>query len=154
MRIKEMTLNFHTEYAFRVIIYLLSYPDQVIPTREIAEKYNISVNHLNKVSQRLVVIGVVTSLRGRGGGILLKEEAKEMKIGDLMKSIEPQNELAQCDGGKGLGACVISPVCKLRGILAEAQQEFWEKLNESTISDLAESPAKEIQAIWETPKPT
>jgi len=142
-----MTLTFHTEYAFRIIIYLLLHPDKVVPTRLIAEKYGISVNHLNKVSQRLVALGVTTSTRGKGGGIKLAPTALNLKLGELMCSIEPPTEPAQCSGVGQHGACVISPVCGLRGILAGAQDAFWQHLNQYTLEDLIAKNEQQMREL-------
>jgi len=143
-----MTLNFHTEYALRVVIYLSLYPEEVIPTRVIAEKYGISINHLNKVSQRLATLGIVESIRGKGGGIRLEESTKTMKLGDLTRSIEPQHEIAQCSGGGGLAPCIIGSCCGLRSILAEAQTAFWEHLNNYTVEDLVKDQQNPMKALF------
>jgi len=144
-----MKLNLHTEYAFRVVVYLLAYPDRIVPTREIAEKFHISVNHLNKVSQSLAALDLIVSTRGKGGGITLKQEAKSLKVGDLLKTMEPQGELARCSGGGGLEPCLISSLCRLRGVLAQAQNGFWQYLNQYTVGDLVGAEAEQLRELFE-----
>lgn len=144
-----MKLNFYTEYALRVLIYLSLYPDQVIATRAIAEKYEISVNHLNKVSQRLVSLGFVASTRGKGGGIQLIPSSMELKLGEIISLLEPQIELAQCSGGGGIAPCVLSSMCQLRDILANAQREFWNHLNQYTLRDLTQGKDQEMKKLFE-----
>lgn len=144
-----MTLNYQTEYAMRIVIYLMLYPERVIPTREIADKYGLSVNHLNKVSQKLVRLDVISSSRGAGGGVKLNESSADMKIGDLMRKIEPNNEVAACAGAKTLKPCVISPVCQLRGLFAGAQQAFWDYLNQYKVSDLVHKNKPELKGIFD-----
>lgn len=145
-----MTLTFHTEFAFRILIYLQLYPDRIIPTREIAEKYGISINHLNKVSQKLSGLGYVSSTRGKGGGIQFKHSTMEIRLGDLIRKIEPPVEIAQCMGGGGLDICAISSVCGLRSIFAEAQKAFWHHLNQYTVANLNEKNAVQLKEIFET----
>ena len=53
-----------------------------------------------------------------------------------MKAIEPSEDLAQCKGRIGLAPCAISPVCKLKGVLAEGKEAFWESLNQYKLSEL------------------
>lgn len=142
-----MTLTFHTEYSLRILIYLMLHPDRVIPTREIAESFKISINHLNKVSQNLVSLNIVNSSRGRSGGIKLIDASLDLKLGNLVKSLGPSTEMAKCAGGKELAACVISPVCSLRGMLAGAQQAFWTHLNQFTVADLAAKNAEQMRIL-------
>ncbi len=134
--IENMRINYSTEYAFRILIYLQTRPDQCVSTREIAEAFGLSVNHLNKVSHTMVNLELLSASRGRGGGIQLKEKALEYPIGQLMKALEPQEEVAQCQGTTSISPCMISTACRLRSLLAEAQQAFWNHLDEYKVKDL------------------
>ena len=142
-----MRANFYTEYAFRMLIVLQLRPGKRVTTREIAEVFGISANHLNKVSQELVRMGLLTSSRGRGGGVELATGAIEQKVGDIMRQLEPAEEVAQCQGAASLAPCRISPVCKLRSIFAEAKEAFWESLNQYTIADLVKGNPDELKAL-------
>lgn len=132
----DMTLNLQTEYALRIIIYLLTRPEETVSNRQIAEKYGISLNHLSKVSQKLAQMDVISTTRGVGGGIRIKKAALAMKVGDLMQSIEPDTEMVACTGTKSIQPCPIIGVCTARGIIAGAQKAFWEHLNQYTVEDL------------------
>ncbi len=144
-----MRLNYATEYAFRILLYLQLTEEESVSTRKIAEAFQLSVNHLNKVSQEMTRRGLIDSTRGRGGGIRLKEETLSLKIGDVMKSLEPAEEAAQCQGAGKLPSCVISPACQLRGMLGGAQNAFWEYLNQYQIRDLASHPAEMRRLLFQ-----
>ena len=64
-----------------------------------------------------------------------------------MKSLEPKTETAQCSGGGGLSACVISPVCGLRGMLGGAQDAFWQYLDQYTVEDLIKKNGSFMQSM-------
>ncbi len=144
-----MRINFQTEYAFRILIFLQIKPDENISTRQIAEAFNISVTHLNKVSQHLVRLGLLESTRGRNGGIMLAQGVLDKKVGDVMRAIEPSEDIAQCRGKIGLAPCAISPVCKLQGVLAEGKEAFWGSLNQYTLGELVtgEENANDIRLL-------
>ena len=63
-----MKAAYHTDYALRLLIYLLTHPEGIVGTRVVAEVYGVSPNHMNKVSQHLVKLGLLNGTRGRGGG--------------------------------------------------------------------------------------
>jgi len=44
-------LTSYTDYALRVLLYLLSQPEGKASTREMAEAYGISLHHLTKVTK-------------------------------------------------------------------------------------------------------
>jgi Rrf2 family nitric oxide-sensitive transcriptional repressor len=142
-----MRANYHTDYALRLLIVLQLKPNERMTTREIAELFGISVNHLNKVSQKLVRMGLLTASRGRGGGVELAPGTSEQKVGDLMKQLDPDEEVAQCRGGGTLAPCKISPACRLRSIFAEAKEAFWKSLNQYTIADLVKGNSGELKAL-------
>jgi Rrf2 family nitric oxide-sensitive transcriptional repressor len=54
----------------------------------IAEIYNISRNHLMKVSQNLARLGYVIGYRGKGGGIALARPARSINLGEMVEQIE------------------------------------------------------------------
>lgn len=103
---------------------------------DIAQAFELSLNHLNKVCQKLVKLGLVNSFRGQGGGIELAPEASKHRLGDLMKAMESNGEIAACNGSSSLTPCPISQSCSLRGFFSEAQSAFYENLNLRTVADL------------------
>jgi Rrf2 family nitric oxide-sensitive transcriptional repressor len=131
-----MKATFHTDYALRLLIYLLLHPEERVSTRTVAEAYEVSLNHLNKVSQHLVQLGLLDATRGRGGGVVLAEGAREWKLGDLVRQLEPDGELVQCAGGGSNEPCKIAPACHLRSIFAGATEAFYAKLNQYKVADL------------------
>lgn len=142
-----MKATFHTDYALRLLIYLLLHPEERVSTRSIAEVYEVSLNHLNKVSQHLVHLGLLDATRGRGGGVMLTEEARDWKLGDLVRQLEPDGELAQCTGGGSNEPCKIAPACHLRSIFAGATQAFYNNLNQYSIADLTGGNASKMREL-------
>ena len=53
-----MQLSLHADYALRVLIYLGTYPERVVTTREISRAYGISKNHLVRVVHTLAEHGL------------------------------------------------------------------------------------------------
>ena len=131
-----MKITRHSDYAFRLLTFLQLRPGETVRVREVAEAFDISENHLTKVSRQLIGLGLIGAKRGRGGGVTLKPRAAEWSLGDLMRALEPKGEMAGCEGPAGHPLCPISPSCRLRGILNEARGEFYRSLNRHRVGDL------------------
>src|SRR5690625_7391947 len=81
-RVMKMKLTNYTDYSLRVLIYLaIKGPETKSTITEITEAYQISRNHLTKVIHQLGQIGVITTTRGRGGGITLAQKPKGVTDG-------------------------------------------------------------------------
>ncbi len=61
----------HTDYALRVLMSLAVAGDRLVTIEELATRHRVSKNHLMKVAQTLVALGVVEGIRGRTGGLRL-----------------------------------------------------------------------------------
>lgn len=129
-----MRLTTHTDYAFRVLIYLALAGDRRVPVGDIARAYGISGNHLMKVGQHLCRTGWVTSSRGRGGGLKLLCRPEDIVLGEVIRDMEPGFDLVACQADSN--ACVITEYCQLRGVLDEALNAFHRKLDRYTLADL------------------
>jgi Rrf2 family nitric oxide-sensitive transcriptional repressor len=131
-----MKLSGFTDYSLRVLIYLAADPDRRATIGEIAASFGISENHLVKVVHFLGKQGWVTTVRGKGGGLTLALPPDQVNVGRVVRDTEGAALPAECfsDGG---GHCVISPCCRLKGVLAEAVDAFHAVLDSYTLADLS-----------------
>ena len=64
-----MMISTKGRYALRVMIELaISNPDEYVPLKQIADNQQISEKYLEAIIKNLVREGLVTGLRGKGGG--------------------------------------------------------------------------------------
>jgi len=129
-----MRITGYTDYSLRVLIYLSLQGDRLATIQEIADRYQISKNHLMKVVHQLTRKGYLDSVRGKKGGIRLRLSPSEINIGVLVREMEPDLNLVECFGPDN--TCVISPVCSLKGVLGEALDAFLATLDRYTLSDI------------------
>jgi Rrf2 family nitric oxide-sensitive transcriptional repressor len=132
-----MKLTLYTDYSLRVLLYLASTPEQqkLIQIKDIAASYGISKNHLMKVIFHLGKLGYIETIRGRNGGLRLAMEPQDINIGKLVRQTEEDFHMVECF--QDHGSCIISPGCKLKGILNQALQAFLAVLDQYTLQDLA-----------------
>ena len=131
-----MRLTLHTDYALRLLIYVAVNEGQRSTIREVAEAYDISRNHLMKVAHELQQKGYLRTIRGKGGGLVLGMAAEQLSVGTLVRDLEPDMNLAECfcDGS----LCVITPDCRLKGLLHRALDAFLDTLDGYTLADVLE----------------
>lgn len=129
-----MQLTQHTDYAFRVLLYVQAHPERLVTITEIAEYYRISRSHLAKVVANLTQHGYLIGVRGQGGGLKLSKPAAEINLGTLVNEFEPL-QIVECMDSQG--RCMISPACQLKGILTKAKKAFLQTLFQYTLADIA-----------------
>ncbi|WP_404383456.1 Rrf2 family transcriptional regulator [Caenispirillum salinarum] len=140
-----MRLTQHTDFALRLLIALAVVErrapgaGRTLTVRDIAERYNISRHHLMKVANELTRLGVVEGLRGRGGGVRLARPAAEIGIGAVVRALESRDDLVECFD-RASDACAISPACRLKGMLGQAQEAFLAVLDRHTLADVVRRP--------------
>lgn len=137
-----MRLTSFTDFGLRALMRMASDPDRPYSTAEIAEEFGISRNHLTKAMGALANAGFIETRRGKGGGAVLAEPASKMRLGDIVAVLEDRSVLVECFAADG-GACVVTPVCRLKNILGGARTRFIADLNEYSLADCA-LPQKEF----------
>lgn len=129
-----MHLTRFTDYSLRVLIYLAVKGEQRSTITEIAERFDISRNHLMKVVQELNRLGYISAIRGKHGGLLLRRDPAEITLGRLVRDTERDLSMVECFGDDN--ECIITPACRLKPILAEALGAFLTVLDRYTLKDM------------------
>jgi Rrf2 family nitric oxide-sensitive transcriptional repressor len=135
-----MRVTRFTDIGMRVLIYL-SRERRESPTvtvAEIASQFDIPANHVVKVAGRLAKMGVIAT-RGRHGGVKLSDTAGGVGVGRLLRALEGDDELIDCDGL----ACRLRGNCVLRGALQEGLDAFYAAMDRYTLADVAGGPTGE-----------
>ena len=136
-----MYLTQHTDYGLRVLIYTAVNNDSLVNIATIAEVYGISKSHLMKVVTALVKGGFLRSVRGKGGGLRLAVEPNEINIGEVVRHLEPM-QLVECMGSNN--NCLITPSCRLAGIVCGAVKNFLGYLDGFTLQDLIDKQTHDL----------
>jgi Rrf2 family transcriptional regulator, nitric oxide-sensitive transcriptional repressor len=145
-----MRLTLYTDYSLRVLLYLASREDKVTTISGLADFYKISRNHLVKVVHNLGLKGYILTTRGRHGGIKLARPAKEIQIGEVVRSTEPDFDLLECFN-PATDRCVITRSCSLKSVLFNAQTNFLGVLDQYTLADISKTSRKEFASFKAIP---
>jgi Rrf2 family protein len=83
-----MKLQVNTLLALYSVMEFAADPQRHIPASEIADKYGVSAHHLAKVLAELARAGVVTSVRGVGGGYRFTANVRRLTLMDIIQLFE------------------------------------------------------------------
>ncbi|WP_316839044.1 Rrf2 family transcriptional regulator [Pedobacter gandavensis] len=145
-----MKLNQFTDYGLRILMYMSCKPAQLPATTitELADRFGISRNHLVKVVQFLSNQNVIDAQRGRGGGLRLFDAPETYRIGKLVRLLEQDEELINCENPM----CILAGNCGLKGILNGAQNALYEYLDHYTLDDISKpSVSQTLQTLFNYP---
>lgn len=129
-----MRLTRFSDIGLRVLLYLESVDTARGPVTvaEIASQFDIPVNHLVKVVGHLSRAGWVKATRGRNGGLRLAADAANLSIGQVLRELEGDDELVDCEGTQ----CRLSHDCRLRGALMVGMRAFYAAMDGFTLAQM------------------
>jgi Rrf2 family nitric oxide-sensitive transcriptional repressor len=133
-----MRLTDFSDYSLRVLLYAAARDGQLITIEETSKVYGISRAHLMKVANQLTRAGFLRAVRGRSGGLTLAKTPAQIRLGDVLRTTEPDFALVECF--RSDNRCLITPRCRLRGALKEALAAFVGTLDRYTLADLLLRP--------------
>ena len=130
-----MRLTQWTDYTLRVLMYCAARPQQLVTIGELADHHQVSKNHLMKIVNDLARQGVLETTRGRGGGLRLMQDPKQIRVGDVVRASETDFRLVECFDPE-TNQCTLSPSCRLKGLFDEALKAYFKTLDSMTLAEL------------------
>lgn len=147
-----MRLTVQSDFSLRVLIFVAAKRGALATIPEIAAAYDISRAHLMKVVHQLGKLGYLQTVRGRSGGISLARAPSAICIGALLRATE-ERTLVPCFSRGAQPAepaetgCRIDGACRLKGMLSEALQAFFEVLDRYTLADIVDGRATPLRRL-------
>ncbi|MGI0116443.1 Rrf2 family transcriptional regulator [Zooshikella sp. RANM57] len=139
-----MKLTQYTDYGLRTLIYLTTLPaDSLTSVGDVAIRYDISRNHLVKVVNQLTRLGIIYSVRGKGGGIRLAKKPCEIVLGDVIRALEGNLQAVECHTPR----CKLVEHCALQQALAKAMEAFLLEMDRYTLEDITQNKTELIQLL-------
>lgn len=136
-----MRLTRFSDIGLRVLIYLARAGERssAVTVAEIGAQFELPVNHLVKVVGQLARVGWVSATRGRNGGLRLTADPARLTIGVVLRELEGESELVDCDGS----GCRLAGDCLLRGALKAGMLAFYTAMDGYTLAQLTEGATGE-----------
>jgi FeS assembly SUF system regulator len=130
-----LRLSKKADYALIAMKHLAQHARPWTSAREIAEQYDIPIELLAKVLQRLVRTGLLTSTQGTRGGYTLSRAAKSISIADVIQAIDGPVAVTACSTEKH--DCEQYAKCSVRDPLWQIRERIVAALGTVTLSEMA-----------------
>jgi Rrf2 family protein len=129
--------NKETEYALRSLVYIQrqNFRELRPGIEEIAKEIEAPQAFTAKILQRMVRLGFVNSIKGKGGGFLFDAEKPELPMKELILATEGGTIFNGC--GFGMKQCDSGIPCPLHEQYAPIRDAINKLVSEETIQGLA-----------------
>ncbi len=136
-----LRLSKKADYALMAMKHLALRGDGSSSAREIAGLYDIPIELLAKILQRLVRGGLLVSQQGTRGGYQLARTPAQISVVDVIQAIDGPVTVTACSTAEGSN-CDQFAKCNVRDPLWRVRERILSALGECTIAELAaEAPA-------------
>lgn len=129
-----MLIKKETEYAILGLLALSKEgSEDFFDVKILAKEQNLSETLLSKIFQKLVIVNIVESKVGPGGGFRLAKSPKEINLWEIFSAVQVPNVL-KCYSGKA-PYCLKKP-CPLNHTLLKIENFLKEYLTNTTLFEL------------------
>ena len=126
-----MKITTKGRYGVRAVLYLASmYYNRPVSIKTIADEEGVSKEFLEQIFFKLKKKGIISSLRGPGGGFLLNKDIAELTVLDILQALGESTDIAPCVEKEG---CERSVRCIASKIWIDLSQLINDQLGSLTI---------------------
>ncbi len=105
---------------------------------EIADRQEISLSYLEQLFGKLRKGGLVSSVRGPGGGYLLARTRDELRIADIIMAVDEPIKATRCTPGSPMGCHSHRGRCLTHDLWEELGNQIFLYLSAVTLEDICE----------------
>lgn len=125
------------QYALRAIFELAKQQaEEPIKTSAIAEAQAIPLRFLEVIMGQLKRAGLVDSKRGFFGGYTLTLPPEQIRVGDIFRSLDQEDNVSSCMACTSKGTCPFLGDCVFSGLWDQARQAMDAVYDQTTIKTL------------------
>jgi Rrf2 family protein len=126
-----------SSYAIRALVYIyIQNKDGKRPGfKEIAKNIDSPEQFTAKILQTLTRNGLISSMKGRGGGFFFDDPAATLALYEVIRIIEGEKYFTKC--GFGLKRCEDENPCPLHDDYSQLREEYFKLVTKQSIQSLA-----------------
>ncbi|MDB2386737.1 Fe-S cluster assembly transcriptional regulator IscR [Shewanella sp.] len=107
--------------------------DGPVPLADISERQGISLSYLEQLFAKLRKNGLVSSVRGPGGGYRLGNDACEISVGMVVRAVDESVDATRC---QGKGNCQSGTRCLTHSLWGDLSSQISDFLNGISLAGL------------------
>ncbi|MGK2959939.1 MAG: Fe-S cluster assembly transcriptional regulator IscR [Candidatus Malihini olakiniferum] len=129
-----MRLTSKGRYAVTAMLDVaLHSKEKPVPLADISERQRISLSYLEQLFSRLRKNGLVSSVRGPGGGYLLGKNANKIAVGAVISAVDESVDATRCQGREG---CQGGDRCLTHTLWRHLSDRITDFLNNITLDEM------------------
>jgi Rrf2 family protein len=141
-----LRLSKKADYALMAMKHLAKKPGAPSTSaREIAEQYDIPIELMAKVLQRLVRTGLLVSTQGTRGGYTLSRPSSSISVADVIQAIDGPFTVTACSSENN--DCEQYSKCSIRDPLWRIRERIALALGTVTIAEMASDSIATAPAV-------
>jgi Rrf2 family iron-sulfur cluster assembly transcriptional regulator len=131
------------QYAVRALVSLnLNSDGRPVSIKEISEREKISLNYLEQLFVKLRRGGIVNSVRGPGGGYVLAKSAADIRIDQIIDTVEEALMPLACMSADGSCNCDVE--CTTQSVWQGLGNQIRNFLASVTLEDLTNDGRRQL----------
>lgn len=131
-----MKLTTKGRYAVTAMLDLaLHNGGQPVSLAEISERQDISLSYLEQLFSKLRRAGLVTSMRGPGGGYQLNGAPEGIVVSDIIAAVDESVDATRCGG---MSDCQDNKRCLTHDLWADLSDQIRTFLSDITLADMTQ----------------
>ena len=107
-------------------------PGNLVKVSVLSTKLNITLNHITKLTAKLVKLGYIKSVRGPDGGLAILPQVFQVSIYEIIINFESDFNLIDCNKPN----CIFKHSCKLAALILTAKESFLSILKSKNFADI------------------
>ena len=138
-------LNKMTDYAILIMSELVTVPDQVLTSHDLAQRTHLEQPTVAKVLKRLAATGLVNSVRGMHGGYSFSSGSDISSVADVIAAMDGPIGMTECS--IHTGKCAQESVCSMRSHWQVISRVIEDALNAVKLTDLKNTAAETAEIL-------
>ena len=130
-----MRLNKTTEYAIRVLLYLVQHGDSPCSTNTLHQTLDIPYKYLGRLMKNLTDAGFLKSTRGKAGGYQLAKNMTKISLHQVIEALEGVEDFEHCI--LGLPDCSDTDPCVMHERWGKERERIKKMFTNISLENLA-----------------
>jgi FeS assembly SUF system regulator len=134
-----MRLTHLADYAVVLMTAAARYPAGArLSATELAQETGVPLPTAQKLMGQLAASGLLSSVRGAGGGFALSRPGQDISLADVIEAVEGPIAMTQCTGVDEKSDCALDAHCRVKPHMNVVSSAVRGALGAVSLSELAQ----------------
>ena len=137
-----MRLTHLADYAVVMMTAAARRGEMRVSAAELAQDTGVPLPTAQKLMGQLASAGLLSSVRGAGGGFNLARPVTEISLADIVEAVEGPIAMTMCSGSDEPSDCALDAHCRVKPHMGVVSNAVRGALDAVSLEQLSRAPAK------------